>query len=115
MRLPHNLTQSRLVHWNYVVRGIMEIWELAALAGWERDLERMLEADEDCRLAEALGRLGNELLHSNIHWARGASREPVHGPPASRPAAAEASGCVIAPRKRLNGLAAVGGSNSRAA
>lgn len=62
MRLPDSLCNTRLVHWNYVVRGVVEIWEIAREGGWAQELERLLEDDEDCRLVETVGRLGNELL-----------------------------------------------------
>src|SRR5687767_14695715 len=62
MRLPDQLQHRSTTEWNYIVRGIIETWELARFLGIERYLEEQLAADEDCSLADLLGKLGNDCL-----------------------------------------------------
>jgi len=65
MRLPEALQQRPFAEWNYLVKGIVEVWELARSLGFEETLEEHLSRDEEGRLAELLGCLGGELLHLN--------------------------------------------------
>jgi len=60
MRLPDQLQQRSFTEWNHIVRGLMEVWELAQLLGVEPYLEEQLAADEDGRLSDLLGKLGND-------------------------------------------------------
>lgn len=60
MRLPERLHDRSFAEWNYLVRGVVEIWELARLLGVEHALEQRLASDDDCRFVERIGRLGND-------------------------------------------------------
>lgn len=62
MYLPEALQQRRFTEWNHLVRGLMEVWELARMAGLEEDLEACLRRDHDGSLAELLGKIGNECV-----------------------------------------------------
>lgn len=61
MYLPERLQDRSFVEWNYLVQGIMEIWELARFYGVEECLEERLRHDHDATLAIWLGQVGNEL------------------------------------------------------
>ncbi len=63
MRLPEALQQRPFAEWNCLVKGIVEVWELAQSLGFEETLEEHLSRDEEGRLAELLGCLGCELLN----------------------------------------------------
>lgn len=65
MRLPEALQQRPFTEWNCLVKGIVEVWELARSLGFEQSLEEHLSRDEEGRLAELLGCLGCELLNLN--------------------------------------------------
>ncbi|MDW8366094.1 MAG: hypothetical protein RMK49_09650 [Abditibacteriales bacterium] len=65
MRLPEALQQRPFAEWNRLVKGIVEVWELARSLGFEQTLEEHLSRDEEGRLAELLGCLGCELLNLN--------------------------------------------------
>lgn len=65
MRLPESLQQRPFTEWNCLVKGIVEVWELARSLGFEQTLEEHLSRDEEGRLAELLGCLGCELLSLN--------------------------------------------------
>jgi hypothetical protein len=58
MKLPDGLENRRFSEWNYLVCGLMEVWELARRHGVERQLEDRLLQDETGMLTELLGRLG---------------------------------------------------------
>jgi len=58
MQLPDGLENRRFGEWNCLVRGLMEVWELAKRQGVERQLEEHLIADQSGMLTELLGRLG---------------------------------------------------------
>ena len=73
MKLPERLTANSFAHWNFLIRGLMEVWEVAIQSGWEKDLEQLMEEDDDGRVAEELGRLGNELLRLRMESARSTS------------------------------------------
>src|SRR5687767_13514444 len=60
MRLPESLHQRSFSDWNYLVRGLVEVWELARLLGLDEELEEQLARDEDGSLTEQLGRYGND-------------------------------------------------------
>lgn len=62
MRLPDALQQRPFAEWNRLVKGIVEVWELARSLGFEETLEEHLSHDEEGRLAALLGCLGCELL-----------------------------------------------------
>jgi hypothetical protein len=62
MRLPQSLQDRPFTEWNYIVRGLMEMYELARAAGVETRFERMIEQDSEGTLIEMLGRAGNEWL-----------------------------------------------------
>ena len=62
MRLPENLARRRFSDWNYLVRGIVEVWEFAKLLGVQEHLEQQLAMDDEGHLAELLGKLGNDSL-----------------------------------------------------
>ena len=61
MYLPAKLQQKNFVEWNYLVTGLMEVWEVANQMNLEQPLERKLEQDSDGTLAEWLGHIGNDL------------------------------------------------------
>jgi hypothetical protein len=65
MRLPDVLQQRPFAEWNYLVKGIVGVWELARSLGFEETLEEHLSRDEEGRLAELLGCLGCALLNLN--------------------------------------------------
>ena len=58
MRLPDRLQNRCFTEWNYVVRGVVEIWEMARLLGLEQELEQLLARDEECELVELLAKIG---------------------------------------------------------
>lgn len=60
MYVPENLHHRRYAEWNYLIRGMVEVWELFRMLGIEHDLEKLLEADEDGTLFELLGRIGTD-------------------------------------------------------
>ena len=60
MLLPDRLHELRFEDWNFAVRGLMEIWELARLTGVEGELEALLREDHGGALTDRLARLGNE-------------------------------------------------------
>src|SRR5579883_722492 len=60
MRLPDNLQRRSYVEWNYLVKGLVEVWEILELLHLEHYLEARLESD-DGSLAERLGQLGNKM------------------------------------------------------
>jgi hypothetical protein len=80
MLLPEELHERRFDDWNYLVRGLMEVWELSRLLGMERELEQLLAQDRGGALTDRLARMGNEcgtlanLLSLRMRW-------PVGGPP----------------------------------
>lgn len=77
MRLPERLQQRSFTEWNHLVRGLVEVWEIARRLELERELEEQLAMDEGCDLAERLGRLGND-------WARAASAFNLASPAGDR-------------------------------
>ena len=54
MYLSEKLQQRSFVEWNYLVRGLVEVWEMARLLGFEQHLEEALRADSEAVLAEKL-------------------------------------------------------------
>ena len=84
MVLPKALQDRKLVEWNFLVRGIVEMWEMASLVGLEGVLDDHLGRDIDGRLAENLGKLGNYLMLQRLSGrdrrARPQSAEPVEHP-----------------------------------
>ena len=60
MNLPARLQKRPFDEWNYIVRGLVTVWDLAAAVGLEQDLERRIIRDVDGRLTEKLARIGNE-------------------------------------------------------
>jgi len=58
MYIPERLKQLPLAEWNHLVRGIVEVWDLAETMGVQECLDRHLRQDSDGRLAELLGCLG---------------------------------------------------------
>lgn len=58
MFLPENLHERRFHEWNYLVRGLVEVWELARAYGLERQLEAALACDPG-GLVERVARIGN--------------------------------------------------------
>jgi hypothetical protein len=60
MYLPERLHHRRFAEWNYLVRGLVEVWEIARLVGLEEQLEQRLAEDRDGSLTEMLGEIGNE-------------------------------------------------------
>jgi hypothetical protein len=63
MRLPDELQHRTFTEWNHIVRGLIEVWELARFLGIETCLEEQIAADDDCSLTDLLGRLGNDCLN----------------------------------------------------
>lgn len=96
MNLPRRLTTNSFAHWNFLVRGLVEVWEVAVHSGWDADLDRMLEEDEDGRLAEELGRLGNELLNLRLKNSSGAAAVRLW--PAVPPSSAPTMPWLFSPR-----------------
>src|SRR5205807_1371117 len=62
MRLSQSLQDRPFTEWNYIVRGLIEMYDLARAAGVETRFERMIEQDTEGTLTEMLGRAGNEWL-----------------------------------------------------
>ncbi len=60
MYLPETLHHRRFTEWNYMVRGLVTVWELFRLAGMEEVLEQYLCRDQDGVLVDRLARIGNE-------------------------------------------------------
>jgi hypothetical protein len=58
MRLPDEFQERPFAEWNALVKGIVEVWELARSFGMEPTLEEHLSHDEKGHLAELLGWLG---------------------------------------------------------
>ena len=58
--IPEPLTQRGYADWNYLVRGLVCLWDRASAHGGEAELERLLESDDTGAMAELLGRLGND-------------------------------------------------------
>jgi hypothetical protein len=71
MHLPEPMKQMRYAEWNHVVKGIVEVWELARLLGLEKSLEAQLQCD-DGTLAQELGEMGNEFLNASHVMRRSA-------------------------------------------
>jgi hypothetical protein len=46
--------------WNYMVRGLIEVWELARLSGVTEKMQEKLHADSAHELAHRLAKIGNE-------------------------------------------------------
>jgi hypothetical protein len=65
MVLPDGLHHKSFVEWNYIVKGLMEVWELARELGMEEYLENALR--EDVVMAERLARIGNEFFLRTSH------------------------------------------------
>lgn len=59
MNLPNHLSERPFPEWNHLVRGLMEAWEVAALLGKERSLERLIAEDPDGSIVELYGEAGN--------------------------------------------------------
>lgn len=78
MQLPEQLHQRHFSDWNYLVRGLVEIWDLFHMVGLEEELEQHLTLDQDGMLTEMLGRIGNDCstlasilsVHSTVLAAR---------------------------------------------
>ena len=62
MRIPDHLTERSFAEWNYLLRGIVEMWEVARGLDEQDELEERLAEDADGTAADAMGRAGNELL-----------------------------------------------------
>jgi hypothetical protein len=61
MQLPSQLEQRRFLEWNYLVKGLMQVWEIARLLEREAHLEQLLQNDGDGALMDRLAHLGNQL------------------------------------------------------
>ncbi|HSV74472.1 MAG TPA: hypothetical protein VLH79_12005 [Chthonomonadales bacterium] len=62
-----SIADRGLAEWNLMVRGVMQVWEVAQLLGLEDEFEHRMANDPDGRLAEAVARAGNhcaECAHS---------------------------------------------------
>ena len=70
MRLPDQLIQRPFTEWNYIVRGVVEAWEVARILGKEQEFEEQLAADHDGRLIETLGEAGNVSAQTALHLGR---------------------------------------------
>ncbi len=74
MQLPDEIHERRFDDWNNLVRGLMEVWELARLLGMERELEALVLQDRGGALTDRLARFGNEcgtmakLLSLRMRW-----------------------------------------------
>jgi hypothetical protein len=71
MRLPEPMQHMSFPEWNYTVKGLVEVWELARLLGLERSLEARLEKD-DGTLARELGVIGHDLAKAETMLRRSA-------------------------------------------
>lgn len=60
MYLPEELQGRRFAEWNYVVKGLVEMWELARWMGMEEEYEALLRADQEGTMTDLLARIGNE-------------------------------------------------------
>jgi len=54
-----SIADRGLAEWNLMVRGVMQVWEVARLLGLENEFERRMADDPDGRLTEAVARAGN--------------------------------------------------------
>lgn len=61
MLLPAYLQQRCYVEWNYLVKGLMEVWDMACTLNMECHVEQSLLDDAEGQVAEWLGDLGNRL------------------------------------------------------
>jgi len=59
VQLSETLTHRSFAEWNYLVRGLMVLWEIANRLEIEDRLEEMLAGDCDGALSELLGLVGN--------------------------------------------------------
>ena len=59
MHLSEVLQNRSFVEWNFVVKGLVQIWELARMLGIEQALEEQLKADHTAELSVRLGHIGN--------------------------------------------------------
>jgi hypothetical protein len=72
MRFPDEIYDRRFTDWNYLVRGLVEVWEVAHLVGLERELEQLLAQDRGGALTDLVARVGNDsltvssLLHARL-------------------------------------------------
>ncbi|HLK60232.1 MAG TPA: hypothetical protein VKU00_26960 [Chthonomonadaceae bacterium] len=98
MYLPESLQEQSFVTWNHIVKGLVQVWEMARLMGLEARLEARLLCDRDAALARRLGELGNDpvrmanvLRHclemlsveETTHMLCVAASRPIEGPVAS--------------------------------
>src|SRR5512138_3853779 len=71
MQLPETMQHMRFAEWNHVVKGLVEVWELARVLGMEGSLEAIL-AKDDGTVARQLGSVGHELLAAESLMRRSA-------------------------------------------
>ena len=60
MRLPEDLHYREFSDWNYVVKGLVEVWDLASELGLEELVESHVMHDHDGTVTELLARIGND-------------------------------------------------------
>jgi hypothetical protein len=60
MELPEGFDHRRFAQWNEVLRGLVEVWELARRMGWQEEFERFLALTPDDRSVELVARIGND-------------------------------------------------------
>lgn len=59
MYVPDNLHKRSFRDWNWLIKGLVEMWELARLTGLEERLERALKRDRDGAVTERFALAGN--------------------------------------------------------
>jgi hypothetical protein len=64
MYIPERLRQLPLAEWNHLVRGIVEVWNLAETMGVQECLDQHLRQDKDGQLTRLLGCLGGSQVVS---------------------------------------------------
>ncbi len=60
MRFLNKLLELDYVEWNYVTKGLMEVWEFTRTLGLELQFETLLHESENAELAIKLGRAAHD-------------------------------------------------------
>ncbi len=60
MKFLNKLLELDFVEWNYVTKGLVEVWELTRKLGLEHQFEAMLMESENADMAIVLGRAAHD-------------------------------------------------------